>query len=144
MASDSNRSVLPQTLTMGSTLKLNVYFDHSILDIFINDTWASSVRVFANEKSIENTTVFSTSGVEVNNVYGWNLKTGSSDSVGQIYEGNNGEIFSSDSNLCYSGISCPALLTVYNTTGAAVMNTMLTDNSGVVSSHLSGLHIAYK
>lgn len=137
------RSVLPQTLTKGSTLKLNVYFDHSILDIFINDTWASSVRVFANEKSIENTTVFSTSEVEVNNVYGWNLKTGSSDSVGQIYEGNNGEIFSSGSDLYYSGISCPALLTVYNTTGAAVMNTMLTDNSGVVSTRLSGLHIVH-
>ncbi len=39
-------STLPQILRPGEKMKLHVFLDRSILDIFINDRWASSVRIF--------------------------------------------------------------------------------------------------
>lgn len=39
-------STLPQILRPGEKMKLHVFLDRSILDIFINDCWASSVRIF--------------------------------------------------------------------------------------------------
>ncbi len=39
-------STLPQVLRPGEKMKLHVFLDRSILDIFINDRWASSVRIF--------------------------------------------------------------------------------------------------
>lgn len=48
-------------------------FDHSILDIFVNDTWASSVRVFANAKSAENATAFADIDNQVKYIKAWNL-----------------------------------------------------------------------
>lgn len=39
-------SSLPQILRPGEKMKLHVFLDRSILDIFINDRWASSVRIF--------------------------------------------------------------------------------------------------
>ena len=45
------KSVIPVGLEQGSTCKLDVFFDHSILDIFINDRYASSIRVFPYDYS---------------------------------------------------------------------------------------------
>ena len=39
-------SIIPSGLPQGSTCKLDVFFDHSILDIFVNDRYATSIRVF--------------------------------------------------------------------------------------------------
>lgn len=43
------RCPLPQRPTAGSDLKINVFVDHSILDIFVNDRWATSIRVFPTD-----------------------------------------------------------------------------------------------
>ena len=42
-------AALPKRVAAGETLKLHVYLDGSILDIFVNDTWAYSVRLFPND-----------------------------------------------------------------------------------------------
>lgn len=39
-------AALPKRVTAGGTLKLHAFVDGSIVDIFVNDTWAFSVRVF--------------------------------------------------------------------------------------------------
>ncbi|MCR4582687.1 MAG: GH32 C-terminal domain-containing protein [Prevotella sp.] len=45
---------LPETMAVGETLKLNVFLDGSILDIFVNDRWAYSVRLFpTNAEQVE-------------------------------------------------------------------------------------------
>ncbi|MBR5674602.1 MAG: GH32 C-terminal domain-containing protein [Muribaculaceae bacterium] len=42
-------AALPKRVAVGETLKLHVYLDGSIADIFVNDTWAFSVRIFPND-----------------------------------------------------------------------------------------------
>ena len=44
-------SVIPSGLPKGGTCKLDVFFDHSILDIFVNDRYATSIRVFPYDYS---------------------------------------------------------------------------------------------
>ncbi len=51
-------STLPTRPSVGSTLKLDVFLDHSILDVFINDTYAFSLRVFANDATANDVEVF--------------------------------------------------------------------------------------
>ncbi len=55
---------LPEKVDEGSTLKLHVFLDGSILDIFVNDKWAYSVRLFPTATDEVETEVFST--VETN------------------------------------------------------------------------------
>jgi beta-fructofuranosidase len=42
-------AALPKRVAAGEMLKLHVYLDGSIVDIFVNDTWAYSVRLFPND-----------------------------------------------------------------------------------------------
>jgi len=42
-------AALPKKVAAGEKLKLHVFVDGSIVDIFVNDTWAYSVRVFSND-----------------------------------------------------------------------------------------------
>ena len=52
--------------------KLHVFLDGSILDIFVNDRWAYSVRVFPTDATATTTEVFSTGETTVN-VQSWTL-----------------------------------------------------------------------
>ncbi len=135
------RSTLPTTLAKGSVLKLNVFFDHSILDIFINDTWASSVRVFANEKTIENTTVFSDFAAEVKSVGAWKLGGGNGASVSMTKNEANVSLRSKGSSLLYSGATIPSYLTIYDFAGRKMFDTTLTSESGTIETGLTGMHI---
>ena len=42
-------AALPQKVNAGETLKLHVFLDGSIVDIFVNDRWAFSVRLFPTD-----------------------------------------------------------------------------------------------
>ena len=43
---------LPKKVNVGEKLTLHVYLDGSIADIFVNDTWAYSVRIFPNDAAL--------------------------------------------------------------------------------------------
>ena len=49
---------LPQKVNAGETLKLQVYLDGSIVDIFVNDRWAFSTRIFPTDAGAIETEVF--------------------------------------------------------------------------------------
>ncbi len=51
---------LPKRVAAGETLKLHVYLDGSIADIFVNDTWAYSVRIFPNDAAQVEAEAFAT------------------------------------------------------------------------------------
>lgn len=63
---------LPKTMAAGETLKLHVFLDGSIADIFVNDTWAFSVRLFPTDVNAVETEVFATSPTAVK-VSAWTL-----------------------------------------------------------------------
>lgn len=64
-------SALPKNISAGQDVKLNIFVDNSIIDIFINEQWASSVRVFSTDPNAKGAEVFSDG--DVKNVEAYNL-----------------------------------------------------------------------
>lgn len=75
---------LPEMIKSGDEVKLNIFIDHSIIDIFINDSWATSLRVFPTAEDANGIEAFSTSNVMIKSLEGWNLSTASSSYVNEI------------------------------------------------------------
>lgn len=67
-------SKIPSGLPRGSKCKLDVFFDHSILDIFINDRYACSIRVFPYDYTANGCAVYTEdAAVEVESLGAWGL-----------------------------------------------------------------------
>lgn len=67
------RCTLPQRPKRGSELKLNVFVDHSIVDIFVNDSWATSIRVFPTDSNADGVEAFANATVKVKELKAWIL-----------------------------------------------------------------------
>ena len=66
---------LPKKVALGEKLKLHVFLDSSIAEIFVNDTWAYSVRIFPNDAAAVEAEVFATNQMQTN-VKAWTLNAG--------------------------------------------------------------------
>ncbi|MDE6227034.1 MAG: GH32 C-terminal domain-containing protein [Muribaculaceae bacterium] len=67
---------LPAKPAKGSELTLNVFVDGSIVDIFVNDTYATSIRVFPKESEAVAAEAFSRNGsVMATQLGAWQLKS---------------------------------------------------------------------
>lgn len=66
-------SSLPETLSAGETMKMHIFIDHSIMDIFINDKWAFSIRIFPTDKNAIAIEAFSEGLTEVKSIEAWSL-----------------------------------------------------------------------
>ena len=63
---------LPKKVNTNEKLTLHVYLDGSIADIFVNDTWAFSVRIFPKDAEATGAEVFATAEMQAN-VKAWTL-----------------------------------------------------------------------
>lgn len=80
------RCPLPERPAVGSTLKINLFVDHSILDIFVNDRWATSIRVFPSEAGADGIEAFADGAVNVVALDAWTLDArAAGSSVGDIF-----------------------------------------------------------
>lgn len=68
---------LPEFIKTGEELKLHVFIDHSILDVFVNDRWATSLRVFPTAESAIGIEAFSDGPTDVRTLQAWTLGSGS-------------------------------------------------------------------
>ena len=67
-------SIIPSGLPQGSTCKLDVFFDHSILDIFVNDRYATSIRVFPYDYSANGCEFYTEGGeAQIQNLQAYGL-----------------------------------------------------------------------
>lgn len=73
------RSSLPAAIAQGSTMKIHLFFDHSILDVFINDRWASSIRIFATSPDANGVSIFANGSTQVQAVNAWVMKENQGD-----------------------------------------------------------------
>lgn len=64
---------LPVALPAGSEVKLNLFVDGSILDLFVNDRWATSVRVFPRDADADRVAAFSDGVTQVKELKAWTL-----------------------------------------------------------------------
>ena len=71
---DTDKGTLTLDLTAldGEKLTLHVWLDGSIADIFVNDTWAFSVRLFPNNAAQIEAEAFATADIEAN-IQAWTL-----------------------------------------------------------------------
>lgn len=111
------KSRLPEQLSAGQTVKLHVYFDHSIVDLFINDTWAASVRVFAKGKMTEDVTAFSDTPVGAS-INAWNLDAGNGASIDDVAsDGAAYDLSAHAGMLEYGNLPVGADVSVYDVSG---------------------------
>lgn len=77
-------STLPEGVANGQKLRLHVFLDHSVLDIFVNDKWATSIRLFIHDRNANGVEIFANgqttiSGVEAYMLEATEVPTGISD-----------------------------------------------------------------
>ncbi len=75
-------ATLPERIANGEVLKMHLFIDGSIADIFINDRWAFSVRFFPNNVTQQDIEVFATAATDVH-VQAWHLNA-SADGISDI------------------------------------------------------------
>lgn len=72
------RCPLSERPGVDSELKINIFIDHSILDIFVNDKWATSIRVFPTESDADGIEAYCAGRVKVKDLKAWVLDAKSS------------------------------------------------------------------
>lgn len=137
------RSSLPQPIAKGDYIRLQIFLDHSVLDIFINDKWASSVRLFATARSVENTSVFAEGTSKIRSVSGWKLNPANGGSrVEEIASPLQSCRLRVESGaILYENVSAPAIMTLYSPDGSKVTERYIDTPSGIVEADVQGLHI---
>ena len=121
--------VLPEKPAEGSELKINLFIDGSVIDIFVNDRWATSMRVFPNAADADGVSVFSDGSVKVNEVSAWKLDSASA-GIGNITIEGGSESW---------GSGADGLVDVYDLGGAVVRRNV--GFSDAVSGLSPGLYI---
>ncbi len=78
------RSTLPEFQAAGTEVKMHLYVDHSIVDLFVNDRWATSLRVFPTDEDADGIEVFAEGTTHVRELGAWTLSGGDADSASGI------------------------------------------------------------
>lgn len=68
-------SVLPDKHNIGDTISLHLFFDHSVLDLFVDNKWASSIRVFPAADVKRGVELYATAQTKVAAAAVYNLET---------------------------------------------------------------------
>lgn len=66
-------SQLPEKINEGDVVTLHIYIDNSIADIFINDKWAFSVRIYATNTAADKVEAYALGSTHVNSMSAWVL-----------------------------------------------------------------------
>lgn len=91
---------LPERPSAGDVMTLNLFIDGSILDIFVNERWATSIRVYPTDDDADNIEVFSRGGaVKVNSLDAWELESDGNSGIPGI----GAETSESPVNVCTPG-----------------------------------------
>lgn len=80
------RMTLPERPAVGSEMKINMFVDGSIIDLFVNDKYAQSIRLFPLDDSAGSYTVYSEGPVKLNSLRAWVLKAGDNSGVGNTID----------------------------------------------------------
>jgi len=87
-------ATLPEKPSIGSTLTLHVFLDGSIADIFVNDRWAFSVRLFPTNAEQVEVEAFSTASAAAT-ISAWTLDATATSGIAQVSR----DLSTSDNNI---------------------------------------------
>ena len=122
--------ILPIEPEPGSIMKLRLFVDGSVADIFINDSLATSVRVFPTDSDADGLEVFSEGGaVNVKELSAWNLGNNdySGDEPGNDDPSTGDDPDDTGIDSVFSDL--PDYVSVYTTSGVKIRNNVKSENA---------------
>lgn len=131
---------LPQRVAVGQTARLRVYVDHSFIDVFVNDRYAASVRIFPTDVSGVKATAFALGSVEVKSLGAYVLDASQTTGVGAV-EADGFLVKGCRGGVAYDTGIRTADIVVYSTSGVCRHSFRKVCGSGVVGVSERGVSI---
>ena len=130
--------IIAKPAALGESVKLTVYVDHSIVDIFMNDTYAASVRLFPKDEAAVKASVFCEGEVEVKALDAYVLDaTKISSGIAQVNQDKTAsKVYASNGRLYYQLSADNCSIAVYDVAGTCVASHSGLSQQG--SFHLDG------
>ena len=136
-------SVLPKVLTAGQTAKLTAYVDHSFIDVFVNDTYAASVRIFPTNEAGVKATAFANGDVTVRSLACYVLDVDASSGVETITttKANKATVKGGNGIVAYSQAQAGDRIEVFDVTGMLLASATASADSGEIAVGSKGIKI---
>lgn len=118
----------------GDVLNLHVFVDHSIMDIFVNNTFAFSIRIFPTETNAGDAELFSEGGAtHVNALNAWKLDPSLTHTGISLPKSDSDiKVYSNGKEIIYEKIPVDTLINVYNISGGLVYTEITKSLSGKI------------
>lgn len=133
---------LPTPVAMGEEMTLKAFVDHSIIDIFVNDTYAASVRVFPRDVDAVKATAFVKNGsVKMTSLEAYVLdETRVASGISSaVSEAETNVIYGSKGFVNYNLASPNCTLYIYDIVGRCVKAQQISNTTGKVQVANQGL-----
>lgn len=133
---------LPTPVAMGEEMTLKVFVDHSVIDIFVNDTYAASVRVFPRDVDAVKATAFAKNGsVKMTSLEAYVLdETRVASGISSaVSEAETNVVYGSKGFVNYNLASPNCTLYIYDLVGRCVKAQQISDTTGKVQVANQGL-----
>lgn len=117
---------IPENVPVGGDIILDVFADGSILDIFINDRYAFSTRVFPNGIVSPKASIYSEGNTDIKSVDAWMLEAGEGSGVGELTGSLNEQGITgrrSSGEILISGLSHGEPVAVFSIDGKHLLST---------------------
>ena len=86
----------------GEKVKLHLFVDHSIIDVFVNDKYAFCIRMFIGDNNANDVEVFANGSTLVNSLQAWNIdKTGEYAGIDMIEDHTEADTEAAKDNIYY-------------------------------------------
>ncbi|MDE5656939.1 MAG: GH32 C-terminal domain-containing protein [Muribaculaceae bacterium] len=136
------RCSLPEFMRKGQVMKMNVFVDHSIIDIFINDSWATSIRVFPTDTDADGAEVYTVGGaVTVKSLNAWKLDASSFGGVGEAVADAPFSVNMSGDTISLDGLTTEASLMIFDMQGRVVDHCILPAGTTRYTTELKGHYV---
>lgn len=133
---------LPTPVAVGEEMTLKVFVDHSIIDIFVNDTYAASVRVFPRDVDAVKATAFVKNGsVKMTSLEAYVLdETRVASGISStVCEADTNVVYGSKGFVNYNLASPNCTLYIYDLVGRCVKAQQISNTTGKVQVANQGL-----
>lgn len=133
-------SNLPEPVAKGQEMTLRMYVDHSIADVFVNDKWAFSVRLFPTDADADGLEAFADGSARVTRLEAWTLTAPEGSGVASYTGyGSSPTATASDAGLTVSGLEAGSTVNVYDATGMLIATARAASGSLDIETEASGL-----
>lgn len=136
-------SIIPQNISYGATMRIHIFIDHSIMDIFLNNKYAFSIRIFPTDSEASDIDVFSEGGsTHFGKLQIWKLDPSlSATSIKLPISKNKIIIYSNRNEIIYDKVPIDSTINIYNLTGFLVFLGKNKEESGKISLQKDQMYI---